>query len=210
MDFLQQLQWRSATRDFDAKRRIPRKDLRVLLESLRMTPSAYDLQPWKFVRVKDKGVRSQLRQHSHDQPQVTEASEFLVLCARTSLTPRDINHYVRVASQIQHLAESSYTKYKGMIVKDAARLSVREQADWNARQVYIALGFLLATAAYMKIDACPIEGFNPKKFEKILALKRHNVVPVVCVALGYRRAKKQGEKTRKKVRFAAKEVFLER
>lgn len=210
MDFLQQLQWRSATHDFDSKRRIPRKDLRVLLESLRMTPSAYDLQPWKFVRVKDKGIRSQLRQHSHDQPQVTEASEFLVLCARTSLTPRDINHYIRVASQIQRLAESSYTKYKRIIAKDAARLSVRERADWNARQVYIALGFLLATAAYMNIDACPIEGFNPKKFEKILGLKRHGVVPVVCVALGYRRAEKQGKKVYKKVRFAAKEVFLER
>ena len=63
----------------------------------------------------------------------------------------------------------------------------REIIDaWSARQVYIALGVLLATAAMLGIDACPMEGFEPEKFDEILGITGHGHTAVVLCALGHR------------------------
>lgn len=207
MNMLQRLHWREATHHFDKRRRIPKAHLHTLLESLRLAPSAYGLQPWKFVLVKNAKIRAKLVKYSYNQSQVADASEFIVLCAKKDITKRDIHAYITFASKVQHAKPSAMSSYESMILKDVAGMSAAERKEWNAKQVYIALGFFLATAAYLGIDTCPLEGFEPKPYERILGLKKYGVVPVVCVAAGYRRSDVKGKKY-KKVRFPAKDVFL--
>lgn len=207
MDVLHQLTWRYATKQFDREKKISAQDFGVLLESLRLAPSAYGLQPWKFVVVENLDVRKQLRKYSYNQTQVTDASHFIVLCAQTSLSTDYVDAYIQEMARVREKPVESYTAFRTMIVEDIAERSAKSIRAWNSHQVYLALGFVLATSAYMGIDACPLEGFKPKSYDRILGLKEQGLTAVVCVALGYRDA---NDKTiaRKKVRFPAQNIFI--
>jgi nitroreductase len=78
---------------------------------------------------------------------------------------------------------------------------------WQTHQVYIALGQFMASAALLGIDTCPMEGFEPEKFDQILGLKGTDYASVVCCAAGYRAAddKYAGHK---KVRFKPDDVIV--
>jgi nitroreductase len=78
---------------------------------------------------------------------------------------------------------------------------------WAARQVYIALGNFLNSAALLGIDACPMEGIQPDKYDEILGLDRQGLSAVVVAAAGYRAAEDKYAAL-KKVRFPKEEVFV--
>ena len=80
--------------------------------------------------------------------------------------------------------------------------------DWAARQVYIALGNFLTSAALLGIDACPMEGIEPEKYSEILDLNEQGLSAVVVAAAGYR-APGDNHAALKKVRFPKKEVLVE-
>ena len=81
------------------------------------------------------------------------------------------------------------------------------QAQWAARQTYIALGSLLTVAALLYIDSCGLEGFDPQHFDEILGISGSDYATVAGVALGYR---SNEDKTQfaKKVRFTPERVFV--
>ena len=73
-----------------------------------------------------------------------------------------------------------------MLIDNAAGKPAEVQDIWNARQVYVALGCVLSAAALMGIDACPMEGVNPEKFDPVLGLAGSEFTTTVAVAFGYR------------------------
>ena len=81
--------------------------------------------------------------------------------------------------------------------------------QWMKRQVYIALGVLLAECAHRKIDACPMEGFDAQKFDEILNLPQQGLESVVLCAVGYRAGDDHYAQF-KKVRFEKSEVFIDK
>jgi len=80
--------------------------------------------------------------------------------------------------------------------------------DWAARQAYIALGNFLTSAALLGIDACPMEGIEPEKYNEILGLNEQGLSAVVVAAAGYR-APDDTYAALKKVRFPKEEVLVE-
>ena len=60
--------------------------------------------------------------------------------------------------------------------------------EWATRQAYIALGNLMTCAAVLGVDTCPMEGFVPGEYDRVLGLENSDYVTVVCCALGYRSA----------------------
>ena len=66
------------------------------------------------------------------------------------------------------------------------KLSPEELYRWGAKQAYILMGTLLAAAAEMKIDTCPMEGFMPDKYDEVLDLKSQNLRSVLVLPVGYR------------------------
>ena len=75
-------------------------------------------------------------------------------------------------------------------------------------QAYIALGNLLTVAAIEKIDACPMEGFNPEKYDEILNLKKYNLKSALVLPVGFR-AEDDYMKDLKKVRKNIADVVIE-
>jgi nitroreductase len=203
---LSALRWRYATKQFDASRKIPAETWAALEESLVLTPSSFGLQPWKFLIVETPAVRAKLLPDSWNQAQVTEASHFVVLTARTDLTAADIDAWVSRLSEIQGRPAEALAPMKGMIVGFAETMSEEERHAWNIRQVYIALGQLMASAAVLGIDACPMEGISKTAYDRILGLEGSGYATVVACALGYR-ADTDKYATAPKARFEASRVI---
>lgn len=199
-DLLAALRWRYATKQFDASRKISPEVWDAFEESLVLTPSSFGLQPWKFLVVADPSVRAQLMAESWGQSQVTDASHFVVLAARTDLVLPDIEAWVSRMAEVQGKTAESLESMKGMIAGFAERMSVEERHAWNARQVYIALGQLMTSAALLGIDTCPMEGISPPAYDRLLGLENSGYATAVACALGYR---SEGDKyaTAPKARF---------
>jgi len=182
------LRWRYATKQFDASRKIPADVWDSLEESLVLTPSSFGLQPWKFLVVHDPAVRARLQPESWNQPQVTEASHFVVLTARTDLTSADIGSWIARMAEAQNKSPEDLAPLKGMIAGFAETMSCEARHAWNTRQVYIALGQLMTSAAVLGIDTCPMEGISANAYDRILGLEGSGYATAVACALGYRAA----------------------
>ncbi len=185
-NLLASLRWRYATKKFDAERKIPDDTWEAIEDSLVLTPSSFGLQPWKFIVVRDIGVRANLAGASWNQPQVTEASHYVVLTARTDLEAGDIDSWMKRMTEIQGGTLEKVAPLKGMIEGFAQAMSHEARHAWNARQTYIALGQLMTSAALLGIDACPMEGISPADYDSILHLEGSGYAAAVACALGYR------------------------
>ena len=182
------LRWRYATKKFDPTRKIPAATWDAIEESLVLTPSSFGLQPWKFIVIQNPGLRANLAAESWGQPQVTEASHYLVLTARTDLNTTDIDAWMARMAEVQNAGPESQAMLKGMIEGFAQAMSHEERHAWNIRQAYIALGQLMTSAALLGIDACPMEGISPAGYDHLLGLEGSGYATVVACALGYRAA----------------------
>jgi nitroreductase len=185
-DILASLRWRYATKKFDATRKIPAATWDALEESLVLTPSSFGLQPWKFLVVEDPGLRALLSAESWRQPQVTEASHYVVLTARTDLDRSDIEAWMERLAAVQGSTPDAVAPLKGVIEGFAQAMSHEARHAWNVRQVYIALGQLMTAAAFLGIDTCPMEGLSPAGYDQVLGLEGSGYASVVACALGYR------------------------
>ena len=182
------LRWRYATKRFDLSRKIPAALWDAIEDSLVLTPSSFGLQPWKFIVIQDPGVRALLSQESWKQPQVTEASHYVVLTDRTDLDGTDIDAWMARMSEVQGNHVETTAPLRGMIQGFAQAMSHESRHAWNVRQTYIALGQLMASAALLGIDACPMEGISAVGYDHVLGLESSGYATVVACALGYRAA----------------------
>jgi nitroreductase len=203
---LQQLNWRYATKAFDPTKQIPAETWHVLEQSMVLSPSSFGLQPWKFFVVRKPELRQQLVEHSWGQKQVSEASHLVVFAIKHNLDAAYVDRYVTRMSEVQQVSVDSLQGYGNLVKGTIDRLATPEAVDaWSTRQVYIALGQFMTTAAMLEIDTCPIEGFVPPKYDEILGLTAKGYASIVVCAAGYRSADDKYA-AKPKVRFATPEV----
>lgn len=184
-----QLNWRYATKRFDANKKISQSDWKTLEESLRLAPSSFGLQPWKFIIVKNPEIRAQLLPQSWNQTQIVDASHLVVIAAKQEVTGPDVEAYLSSIAKTRNIPVESLEGFGGMINGFVANFGSQSNCEaWTTRQAYIALGMLLSSAALLKIDSCPMEGVNPVAYDEILKLKDSGYTTKVVCALGYRSA----------------------
>jgi nitroreductase len=186
-DLISQLSWRYAVKKFDAARTLTSAQWDTLQRALELSPSSYGLEPWKILHIQTPEVRKRLQPAAWGQTQVVDASHFLVLAIVKDFGMPGIDAYIRRTAEVRQVPAASLDDYKGHMVGDLVngpRKAIIN--EWSARQLYIALGTLLTSAAVLGIDACPMEGFDIAKFDDILGLAAKGLTARVCCALGYR------------------------
>ena len=182
------LNWRYAVKTFDPAGRIPAESWRVLEESLRLSPSSYGLQLWKFFVVTDAAVRERLVEHSWGQRQVADADKLVVFAVKKEVGPADVQKLIDRTAEVRGIPASVLDGYKGMMLNTVTKTPPAELAVWARNQVYIAHGVFLATAAMLGVDACPMEGFVADKYDAELKLPEQGYHAVVLATAGRRAA----------------------
>jgi nitroreductase len=184
---LETLRWRYAVKAFDPDRRIAPELWAALEEALVLTPSSYGLQPWKFLVITGAELRAELRPFSWNQSQITDCSHLLVLLRQRTVSAADADRLINATASCRGLDPASLEPYRQMIHKDLID-GPRSQTigSWAANQVYIALGNLMTAASLLGVDTCPIEGFSPSDYDRILELEDSPYQSAVVCACGYR------------------------
>lgn len=204
-EILKAYQFRHACKAFDANKKISDEDFHFILETGRLSPSSYGMEPWKFVVIQDAALREKLKPVSGGaQGQLPTASHFVVILARRKEgLMHDSVHVINMIKDIHKIPEEvvpglsdSYKSFVERELEDNDRLIF----EWASKQTYIALGNMMTAAAQIGIDSCPIEGFDKKQVTTILqneGIINTKDFGVSCmVAFGYRQEDPKRPKTR--------------
>jgi nitroreductase len=202
------MMWRYATKQFDTTKKLSDEEVTTLLDLARLSPSWYGLQPWTFIVVENPETRAQLREASYGQPQVTDASHFVVFAHKTTLDEAYVDRFIKSSADIQGVTVEDLIGLKGAIMGFVGNVGGNPSA-WAASQTHIALGVFIAGASMMGIDTAPMGGFDPAKYDEILGLAERGLHTSVVCAIGHRSDTDEAA-TRAKSRFAIDEVVIKK
>lgn len=184
---LEKLKWRYAVKTYDPSKKVSGADLEALEEAVLLAPSSFGIQPYKVLVVTDPDLRERLKPAAYNQTAITDASHLFVFAYKRTLNDADVNRFISRIAEVRGQTRDSLASLEGTLKGSVERSVASGQVEtWNSRQAYIALGFLLQTAALLNIDSTPMEGFDPEKVNEVLGLTEHSAVAIA--ALGYRDA----------------------
>lgn len=190
--------FRHACKVFDDSRKIDATDFGTILEAARLSPSSFGQEPWQFLVVQNPQLREKLKGHAFGgQGQLPSASHVVLILARTGADMRYdsayIDYHLKEVEQLPAEVVEMKRQMFGNFQENGYRLLESERAilDWAGKQCYIPLANMMTAAALLGIDSCPIEGFDPEAFTRLLAedfgIDTARFRPAVMVAFGYRR-----------------------
>lgn len=203
---IERLNWRYAVKQFDSERVIPSEVWQAIERGLILSPSSFGLQPWRFIVITDSQLKRQLPPISWNQTQPLDCSHMVVLAARKSLDAQYVEHFMQSIADARGVPLDSLSGYRHVIMKSVEQPET-VQMNWNARQVYIALGQLMTAAAMVGVDSCPMEGLDMAAYDRLLELDQTEYTTVVGCALGYR-SPNDKYASAAKVRFPADEIVV--
>ncbi|WP_420603130.1 nitroreductase family protein [Flagellimonas sp.] len=174
MSFLNTMQGRYTTKKYNASKKIDSAQLEELKEIVRLSPSSINSQPWKFTFVRDIETKTKLAKASFFNEQKVLDCDTLVVFSRIDAIPL-------FEKQIEETLPEGAVGYYKQFLKPQPKEQIKA---WFDSQTYLALGVFLSACAAMKIDATPMEGIEPDKYNSILDAKDYHAL--VGVAIGYR------------------------
>ena len=205
---IKQLKWRYACKKFDGTKKLSDKKIKRLKKAFQLTATSFGLQPIKMIVIRDSKIKERLLEHAYYQKQITDCSDLLILCIDDTVNGNTIDTYFDLEKKVRGTSEEVIGKFRENLKKSFASKSALEIEQSSIYQAYIALGNLMTVCALEKIDACPMEGFNPVKFDEVLELKLKNLKSVLLLPVGYR-AKDDFMSSLKKVRKDKNDLIIE-
>ncbi|OAD44498.1 NAD(P)H-dependent oxidoreductase [Polaribacter atrinae] len=186
MNIIDSLKWRYAVKKFDSEKQLSEAQINTLKEAFNLTATSYGLQPLKLVVIKNKEVQKELMSLSWNQAQILDASHVLVICIPKNYTSLEVENYFNLVQKIRNTPSETLKPFKDFLTADIEKKTQDELTLWNKNQAYIALGNLMTVCAVERIDACPMEGFIPEKYDEILNLTAQNLQSVLVLPVGFR------------------------
>ncbi len=176
MDTIEAIQTRRAIKHYDPNHRMPPEEIEKILSLAILSPTAFNIQNWRFVVVDDPDLRKKIRAVSWDQSQVTDTSLFIILCADLKAWEKEPHRYWAGApAEIQDFilpALDQYYRGKDQVQRDEAM-----------RSCGIAAQTLMLAAKSMGYESCPMDGFDFDKVAELIQLPQDHVI-AMYVAIG--------------------------
>lgn len=206
--FISDLNWRYATKKYDASRTISPEDLDVLKQAVRYSASAYGLQPYRVFIIEDKAIREQLADVSFgNKDSILSASHLFVFANVTDVDHASIDAYLDNIVETRNVGRELLSGFENYLKSTFSGLTSDSKNIWASKQTYIALANLLSAAASIKIDATPMEGFQSEAYDEILDLKAKGLSASVIAVAGYRHEEDAAQHLTK-VRKPEQELFI--
>ena len=176
MNTNQAIESRRAVKHYDASHSMTTEEVNELLSLAILSPTAFNIQNWRFVVVTDTELRKQIREVAWDQAQVTDASLFIVLCADMKAWEKQPSRYwINAPTEVQEFmipAIDNYYRGKEQVQRDEAM-----------RSCGITAQTLMLAAKSMGYDSCPMDGFDFDKVAELIRLPADHVI-AMFVAIG--------------------------
>jgi nitroreductase len=205
---IEHLEWRYAVKKFDTKKILPKEKIQGLKQAFNLTATSYGLQPIKMLVIKNKELQGLLVAHSYGQQQVGEASHVLVICIEGKIDKEYITKYFEQVKKIRGTNDKVLNPFKDSLVESFSKKEAEEVRRWATNQAYLALGTLLSFCGLEEIDSCPMEGFIPKEYDRLLKLDTLGLNSVLVLPVGYR-AEDDMFSEMKKVRKNIDDIIIE-
>tara|TARA_R110002050_G_scaffold1244_2_gene8510 strand:- start:38306 stop:38908 length:603 start_codon:yes stop_codon:yes gene_type:complete len=179
MDIKQAIVERRSVKHFDTTHEMTEAEVEELMQHAILSPTAFNIQHWRFIRVQDKNKRQQIQDASWGQAQVSEASLLLVICADLNAWEKQPERYFKEAPvEVQGILlpaiENYYTNHH------------QAQRDECFRSTSIAAMNIMLMAKGMGYDSCPMDGFDFDKVAKIINLPHDHIVTMM-ITIGKKR-----------------------
>ena len=187
-EILDKLKWRYACKKFDTTKKLTQEKLTILKNAFNLTATSYGLQPLKMLVISNQKIKQDLVSLTMNQQQVADCSQVLVLCTETKISSTYIKEYFDTVVSLRETPREVLQPFEDFLTKDFSQKDPSQINTWMAKQAYLALGNLLTVCALEDIDACPIEGFEPQKYDSFLDLTDKGLQSVLVLAVGYRAA----------------------
>ncbi|TXL13859.1 nitroreductase family protein [Methylococcaceae bacterium HT4] len=176
MQTLDAIKARRAVKHFDANYRFTDEQINELFSLAILSPTAFNIQNWRFVNVSEPKLRRQIRTAAWGQAQVTDASLFIVICADLKSWEKQPERYwVNADQPVQDFmlpAIDQYYRGKDQVQRDEAM-----------RSCGIAAQTLMLAAKAMGYDSCPMDGFDFDQVGQLINLPDDHVI-ALCLAIG--------------------------
>ncbi|CAG0995286.1 3-hydroxypropanoate dehydrogenase [Methylophilaceae bacterium] len=186
MDVITAIETRRAVKAYDPEHRMTQDEIDKLLSLAMLSPTAFNIQNWRFVVVQDQALRKQIRAASWDQAQVTDASLLIVLTA-------DLKSWEKQPERYWKDAPEPVRNYLVPAIDQYYRGHEQVQRDEAMRSCGMAAMTLMLAAREMGYDTCPMDGFDFDAVARLLNLPEdHTPAMFVVVGKGIKEAWPRG------------------
>ncbi len=176
MDIKEAIRSRRSVKHYDPTHKMSDLEVDELLSLALLSPTAFNIQNWRFVIVKDPDLRERIRKVAWDQEQVTDASLFIILCA-------DLKAWEKVPERYWRNAPEEVRDFVFHSIDNYYRGREQVQRDEAMRSCGIAAQTLMLAAKSMGYDSCPMDGFDFEAVGRLINLPEDHVI-AMFVAIG--------------------------
>ena len=184
MELIKNLQWRYAVTKYTDEL-VSENKIDQIIEAINLSASSCGIQPYRLIVVTNPEIRQKLAEGSFNA-QIKASSHLLVFAAFNKVTSEYIADYVAMMEEQRNLETGALNALKDAVTSFFSTQTPEQNAIWSDKQAYIGLGTALIAAAELKVDATPMEGFDPELFNDVLGLSEKNLHASVIISLGYR------------------------
>jgi len=208
MSLLDALNWRYATKKMNGEP-VPQEKVDQIIHAAHLAPTSSGLQPFRIIVVTNPALKEKILPIAFGQAQITAASHLLIFAAWDNYTEERIRGVFSHAAKERGQPDETPSDYEIQLTGNYTSKTVDVNFNHAARQAYIGFGMAIAEAALLKVDATPMEGFNPDELDALLGLRERGLRSVTLLPLGYRADSGDWLVNLKKVRTPAAEFVIE-
>lgn len=204
---------RYTAKKYDASKRISTEDMEIIKETLRLSASSINSQPWKFIIIESDEAKQRLHDsyanmHQFNQPHAKEASHTILLAYDPHYTKEKFEKRIEVEISSGHLMPEMRDKFLGAFAFAEANTDENGYTgEWTKAQVYLALGNVMHTLARLGIASTPMEGIDSEMIGELFKEELDGHVCEVALAMGYHKDGEDFNHGRPKARMPVEDVI---
>ena len=194
VQFIEAMTYRHATKEFNPDKKISDSEMKEILEVGRLSPSSFGFEPWKFLVIENRELKKKITPACFNQKQIESSSAVVIyLSTKKNLKPQSTYLKELLKPRMpEEVVKFILNMHEGMV----SNFSEDKFNMWVKAQSYIAATNMMTYAASIKIDSCPMEGFDEEQVLDILGLNKEEYGVALIVPFGYRNSEPR-EKTRR-------------
>ena len=205
MELLDKLKWRYAAKAMNGEK-VAQEKIDNIIEAISLAPTSSGLQPFEVMVITNQEIKEKIKPVAWNQPVISDCSHLLVFAAWDEYTEDRINKMFDLTNEVRGFKNEGWENYRQMLLGIYPKQDPEVSFAHAARQAYIGFSMGIAAAAFEKVDATPVEGFEPEKVDEILGLKEKGLRSCVILTLGYRDEKNDWLANLKKVRKSKEDL----